>query len=174
MHMTQVTRPPVTERSYGIVLVRSPSIKRSSLKSKDVEVLLVHQLGPRLPSASQIHSPSTFIPLPKGHKEPADATDLAAALRELREETGLSVSTILCGEKAIKERYTNPRNGQEKENTFWIGLAEGDREGVQVQVEEIERAEWVQMEEAVSKATYEETKLVLREAARMLDEEQKH
>ncbi|KZT24835.1 hypothetical protein NEOLEDRAFT_1242219 [Neolentinus lepideus HHB14362 ss-1] len=166
---------PVTERSYGIVLVRPSSANPTSLKSKDVEVLLIHQHlrpGPRLPSNSLMSLPSSFIALPKGHKEPADSTDLAAAVRELHEETGLGMSRILCGEKAIKERYTNPRNGKEKENTFWIGLVEGNGERVKIQVEEVEGAEWERMEEAIVKVTYEETKAVLREAARMLDEEQ--
>lgn len=167
-------RPPVTERSYGVVLVR-PARSGTSLKSQDAQVLLVHQHlrpGPRLP-ASQLDTspslPSTFIALPKGHRDPSDESDLAAALRELREETGLGVARVLCDGSMITERYTNPRNGREKENTFWVALVEGDGEGVKVQEEEVEWAEWVGFEEALKMATYEETRGVLRQAAVMLD-----
>ncbi|KDQ59736.1 hypothetical protein JAAARDRAFT_33303 [Jaapia argillacea MUCL 33604] len=165
-------RPPVTERSFGIVLVRPtspPGTQQSgpNSSSSSFQVLLVHQ---HLRSGSS-PSVSTFIALPKGHMDPDDETPLDAAIRELEEETSLRISRshILCDGATIRERYTNPKNGKEKENTFWIaGLKEGEGEKLVVQEEEVLKAEWVDAAEACDRVTFKETRLILEEALMLL------
>jgi len=113
---------------------------------------------------------------PKGHAEPADASPLATAFREVAEETGLHLSKdhiVSTSHSSIKhthpspehsknaentespaksfvQRYVNPRKGWVKEVRYWIALvdAETARREVVVQEMEVAEARWCSWLEA--------------------------
>lgn len=100
---------------------------------------------------------------PKGHME-GDESPLEAALREVLEETGLTLELI--GEHVLKSSYS-PKAGVEKTVDFYIGRGIGI---VEIQEAEIEDCGYFSYEEALSRLTYDESKAVLREASVLIGE----
>jgi 8-oxo-dGTP pyrophosphatase MutT (NUDIX family) len=88
--------------------------------------------------------------LPKGHLD-GDEGELDAAIREVREETGLEAEPI---EKLGEIRYTYQRRGQPVDKRVVFYLLEY-RSGELAHDHEIERVQWMPLEEAAGSLTYE-------------------
>lgn len=143
----------ITERSFGIVPLRiDPDQANTSSGSRtSTQVLLIRQ--------KIWKSKSTQWSLPKGHAEEGEAP-IESATRELLEETGLHVETLLFKEP-IHERYTNPENGKQKEVLYFVAWASGT---LKLQEAEVADARWVVEAEALGLMTFEEGRKVVREA----------
>lgn len=130
------------EKSCGAVVFR---------REKDGLVFLVEtmQLG--------------HISLPKGHVE-AGETEEETARREIWEETGLRVRVDTRFRRTI--RYS-PRPGAQKDVVFFT--AEAEEGNITPQPEEVRRAEFLPMEEALGILTYDSDREVLRAAGAYLN-----
>lgn len=115
----------IEERSYGIIL---------KLKGSDPARFLV---------LKQTDGHWSF---PKGHKEEGE-TNKTAALRELKEETGIDDVTLASKESITEPSYTFERNGNmvHKTNEYFFG--ETETENVTSQASEIGEARFATREE---------------------------
>jgi len=142
-------QPEFEERSFGVVPVW-----------KDVDGRVLFLL---------IQHHSGHWAFPKGHAHIGE-TDIEAALRELREEAGISQVTLLTDQPFI-ERYRkpaawDPRAFVNKTVHYYLGLAR-DRD-VRVQPAEIRDYRWVNLDEAAALITYDENRRILYAAAAAL------
>ena len=105
------------------------------------------------------------ISLPKGHVENGE-TEEETAHREIREETGLDVRI----DTRFRHTITySPRPGVEKDVVFFAAEAEaGD---ITPQPEEVRKAAFLPMDEAMRILTYASDREVLRAAGEYLDAE---
>ncbi len=108
---------------------------------------------------------------PKGHKEKEESSQ-EAALRELKEETGLSVKRFIR-KKAITERYipdackaVAKKSDAYKTVYYYMAEVEGT---LSLQVEEISEARFVDLEEAESLATHAESKHLVKKVRRFFN-----
>jgi 8-oxo-dGTP pyrophosphatase MutT (NUDIX family) len=90
------------------------------------------------------------LALPKGHPD-GDESELDAAIREVREETGVDAEPI---EKLGEIRYTYERKGQPVNKRVAFYLFEY-RSGELGHDHEIESVRWMPLEEAARSLTYE-------------------
>jgi 8-oxo-dGTP pyrophosphatase MutT (NUDIX family) len=90
------------------------------------------------------------LALPKGHPD-GDESPLEAATREVREETGVDAEPI---EKLGEISYTYDRRGRPVDKRVAFYLFEY-RSGELAHDHEIERVEWLPIEEAARSLTYE-------------------
>ena len=95
---------------------------------------------------------------PKGHVE-GNETEVQTAIREVKEETNIDVK--------VKEnnRYTieySPKEGVIKEVVYFIATKASDE--CRPQESEVQRVEWVSMDEAVNRVTFDVTRNVLKRA----------
>lgn len=89
--------------------------------------------------------------LPKGGIEPGETPE-AAALREIREETGI-VGAIEAPLPSVRYRF---RDGEEEvEKTVHYFLVRALNGGLRVQREELRDAAWLSLDEAIRRCTYE-------------------
>lgn len=95
---------------------------------------------------------------PKGHVESGE-TEIQTALREIREETRLSVSIDTRFRESVEY---SPYEGCMKEVVFFIASA-SDVE-THRQVEEIRDIQWLAYEQALDVLTFENDKDILRKA----------
>lgn len=103
------------------------------------------------------------LALPKGHPD-GDESELEAALREVREETGVSVEPV---EKLGEIEYTYERKGQPVAKRVAFYLLEY-RSGELAHDDEIEAVRWMPLEEAARSLTYEgEREMVSRAMSRL-------
>ena len=107
---------------------------------------------------------------PKGHHEEGES-DEAAALRELREETGVEHIDLLRDPK-FSEHYTFSRNGEHVEKTvvYMIGFVssiEGRTE--EAFAKEITDMQWLPYEVARATLTYKEAKDLLEKVYQTLN-----
>lgn len=105
-----------------------------------------------------LHRSGDYWGFPKGHGEPHE-NGIDAAKRELKEETALIVSEILSEDPLI-ERYSFERDGQKIDKTvyFYPALIHGT---IQLQHKEIQRAEWVTLDQAAEKLSFEEARKLI-------------
>lgn len=91
---------------------------------------------------------------PKGHKE-NDESDLETALRELREETGIS-ECVVVNDVSFSERYEWTRGEVPLDKTvkFFVGWIKNSN--VTILQSEIKDFRWASVEEALELLTYPE------------------
>jgi 8-oxo-dGTP pyrophosphatase MutT (NUDIX family) len=99
---------------------------------------------------------------PKGHKEEGE-TDTEAALRELKEETGVAVIEVDDSHRFL-EHYTWDRDGEMLDKLVTFFLGETTNDSVTILTKEIQNYEWLPYDEALQKLSYPETKQILVEA----------
>ncbi|MCS7059617.1 MAG: NUDIX domain-containing protein [Anaerolineae bacterium] len=104
---------------------------------------------------------------PKGHAEPGE-TETQAALRELREETGIQQVTLQA-DLPIIETYSFLRNGQPVQKTvqYFVGLV--DHDVVKIQDKELCAYRWATYDEAHTLITFPESRRVLQEAQQIVE-----
>lgn len=104
----------------------------------------------------------TVLGLPKGHPD-GDETEVEAAVREVREETGLVAEPVA---KLGEIRYSYERRGQPIDKRVVFYLLEY-RSGELGHDHEIEHVQWMPMEEALHALTYSgEREMVARALSR--------
>jgi len=120
------------EESFGIIPLRQVGNQRQLL-------LVQHQAG--------------HWAFPKGHPEEGE-TAQETALRELKEETNLEVTSFLQAEP-LHESYSLLRQGKrvEKKVTYFLAFVEGN---LQLAEGEIVAARWLLPQEAKTVATFAE------------------
>jgi 8-oxo-dGTP pyrophosphatase MutT (NUDIX family) len=96
---------------------------------------------------------------PKGAMEESE-TELQTAIREVYEETGLSIDLI--GDFRFEMHYLVKRGEILKTSIYFLG--ESSDSDVKVDPMEVEAYEWLEYEKALSKLTYEQSQNVLKKA----------
>ena len=109
-----------------------------------------------------LHSTQGHYTLCKGHVE-AQETEHETAVREIREETGLSAAFIPGFRETI---VYSPRPGHRKEVVFF--LAKADDTPLICQPEEVASAEFLPYTEAAARLTHDSDRAVLEKAERRL------
>ena len=94
---------------------------------------------------------------PKGHME-ENETEIQTAIREVKEETNLDVKI------EEKRRYVNTYMCREDTTKDVIlFLATPTNSDIKPQEEEIKKIEWFDMDKAIERITYDNTKTILRQ-----------
>ena len=101
---------------------------------------------------------------PKGHIEPGESEE-ETAIREIREETGLTVS-LIAGFRAADSYPLPNKPGVWKEVVYF--LAEFSDQAIQTQPEEISEAYLVSYEEGLGLLPFPEAKRILTDAHHFL------
>lgn len=95
---------------------------------------------------------------PKGHVE-AGESEHQTALREVKEETGLSIELL----DGFRQQVTySPRPGVSKDVVYFLGYAQDTR--TQRQESEISDLRWVDLDESAAYLTYDNDKMLLAKA----------
>lgn len=125
---------------------------------RGLNVFLIHQYG----SGGDI-----LWTFPKGRGEVGE-TPTETAVRELKEETGLTVSAF-DEAKAVSTSYSFLRNGiqVEKTSTYFIGFVTSPE--FKIQEEEVKEAGWFTIQDAREKITFPDYKILLDKAITSLD-----
>lgn len=101
---------------------------------------------------------------PKGHVEKGE-NEVQTALREVREETGLSIE-LHDGFRQSVEYY--PRPNVKKQVVYFLGHTEN--QAFKAQEEEISEIRWIEINEALSAVTYKNDRNLINRARRFLSE----
>ena len=110
-----------------------------------------------------IRSPEGFCGYPKGHME-AGETEEQTALREIKEETGLSV-TLLSGFRT-EDSHALVREGRPDVTKHIVYfLAEYDGQALHAQAGEVSAIALMTFDEAMAAFQFESSRRILREAA---------
>jgi len=141
----------IKDYSYGII----PLIKEED----GWKIFLINQYG---------HTGDVYWTFPKGHAE-GEESPLQAALRELFEETGL---TIEKPDEALvyKQEYSfkDGENVINKTVVYYRGVASSS--AFHIQEDEVKEAGWFTPQEALLKLTFEPSKEILVRALASLQE----
>jgi bis(5'-nucleosidyl)-tetraphosphatase len=136
----------VKDQSFGVIPVR--------WQNSEYQFLLVqHHAG--------------HWAFPKGHAENGE-TDLQAARRELKEETGIS-NVIVLEDVSLAETYYFKRGEQtvSKKVCYFLGIVK--EYAVRIQAAEIKAYKWVNAGDAFNLITFSESRRLLTEAKQYLD-----
>jgi 8-oxo-dGTP pyrophosphatase MutT (NUDIX family) len=114
-------------------------------RTGDRRVLLVHR--PRYDDWS----------FPKGKLDPGETVE-EAALREVKEETGLTCRII---RKLATSRYRTRRKGSLHPKVVHLFLMERTSGRIRVPRDEVDRAVWLEFEDAVRLLSYEQDRKLL-------------
>ena len=102
---------------------------------------------------------------PKGHVEEGES-EVQTALREVKEETGLSVKLV----DGFKEQVQyNPSPFIQKKVVYFMGLADKDDEVVR-QEEEVSEAKWISLQKVHHMLTFHNDKILVSKASKILEE----
>lgn len=115
-----------------------------------------------------VQSKEGFFGFPKGHME-ANETEEETALREIREETGLSVTLLPIFR--TEDEHLIPRTHKEpvmKHIVYF--LAEYENQPLQVQEEELSAIRLMPYEEAMALFQFESSRRILKEAHQFLQQ----
>lgn len=134
------------ERSFGIIPLKK-------IKGEWHVLLINHRKG-------------GFWAFPKGHPEHGE-TPLEAAVRELKEETGLSIAELLF-KKTVGESYLFKRENNliSKSVSYFIAEVKGE---IKLQTEEIYDSKWVKLSEASEYITFPESKSICRQVSKWIN-----
>ena len=124
-----------TEKSCGAVVFREKDYK--------TQILLIRHLN------------GGHWAFPKGHVETGE-TEEQTALREILEETGLSVQLDNTYRKVVTY---SPKRDVIKDVVYFVAVAD-DSEAV-AQEEEISRIKWVDMQDAITHVSFDNDKKIL-------------
>lgn len=106
-----------------------------------------------------------FWEFPKGHLDEGE-TQLQAAERELKEETGLNLSYVLHKEPLIESyRYDADGRSHLKQVYYYLAIVDGD---LKLQTSEVDDAKWVLLDEALDRVTHETSRSLCRKASAAL------
>lgn len=132
----------IKEKSYGAIVYRQ--------NQHQFEFLLIKQKN------------GLHYGFPKGHKEEKES-DEAAALREVKEETGIEIEL----KKGFKGKTNfSPQKNVLKEVVYFLGKAITFT--FKLQPEEIEEVHWVKETEVVDRLTYENDQQLFLKAIKRL------
>ena len=95
---------------------------------------------------------------PKGHVE-GNETEIQTAIREVKEETNIDVNV------KSQNRYTieySPKDGVLKEVVYFIATKNSNE--CKPQESEVQKVEWVRIEDAIDRVTFDITRNVLKRA----------
>ena len=106
---------------------------------------------------------------PKGNMEDSE-TEIQTVIREVGEETGLKGITLVPGFRKVIE-YFYRRDGKNVHKQVVYLLAEADDDQVKISFEH-QGFGWFSYSEAVARASYDNTKMLLTEADRLLSAKQ--
>ena len=114
-----------------------------------------------------LHYPSGQWGFPKGHVEEGE-TELEAAKRELKEETGLSANVLFGFKMEISFFYKNKKEGKlsHKRVIYFVGIT--NETEVKLSYEH-DAYKWVNYEEALKTITYKDERQVLERATEFLE-----
>ena len=104
-----------------------------------------------------IQSKNNDIGFPKGHMENSE-TEIMTAIRELKEETNLSVEIIEGFRQQIEYKLSNFIDTI-KQSIYFLGKCLNDE--IVCQESEVVNAEFVSFNDAMNKLTFKETKQIL-------------
>ncbi|MBS0620023.1 MAG: NUDIX domain-containing protein [Verrucomicrobia bacterium] len=112
-----------------------------------------------------LHCKGSHWAFPKGRANPGEVP-LESAKRELLEETGLSVETLLLDTPFIEQyQFRRRRDLVVKTVQYFPALVKGE---LKLQVEEVRDAKWYSLAEALEHLTFKEARHILREMLRQL------
>ena len=134
--MVRKTTSSSIERAYGVI----PVLKKDG--EEPLFLLLLHRAG--------------HWALPKGRPEPGEGP-VGTALREFKEETGIGGCRVYP-HKTFTEHYL--KGSVRKTVTYYLGFVTNPH--VRIQEAEISDSRWLKFDGALQKATFEETRRVLR------------
>ena len=134
-------------------------------REKSCGALVYRYEGDRLMLLLLRHRHGGHWSFPKGHVE-GEETETETALREIREETGLSVS-LREGFRHTVEYY--PKPGVRNQVVYFLGEAPADAKIVR-QEEEISELHWVEWSQAVEAVTFKNDRNLLNFAWEYLTE----
>ena len=107
-----------------------------------------------------IQSLNGDIGFPKGHME-EDETELQTAIRELKEETGVTVDYVPNFREQIEYKLPKTNNVM-KQSIYFLGNCTSDN--IVCQETEVSEAKFVSYENALEILTFDETKSILKNA----------
>ena len=131
-------------------------------KEKSCGALVYRKQGEAVQLLLLKHRMGGHWSFPKGHVE-AGETEMQTALREVREETGLSISLL----PGFREQVNySPRPGISKDVVYFLGFAEDSR--TTPQEEEISEIRWVNIGRMQNYLTYNNDRRMVRGVKRFL------
>ena len=104
------------------------------------------------------------VGFPKGHMEPGESEE-QTAIRELKEETGISVNLITGFRKQIEYELKFVPDTI-KQSVYFLGECVSDK--IICQEAEVAEASFVSYYEAIEILTFEETKNILKDAEKVI------
>lgn len=141
-----------TDASYGVIPIRRVG--------ESWEVFVIHQF-------SRIGNNSYWV-FPKGHPI-GQETPKQTALRELKEETGMEVKTLI-DKPTFNLNYNFTFDGVNinKEVRFFVGEVSGDM--YKLCKDEVKEAGWYSLSDAAERLDYQDTKHMFTEARAFLED----
>lgn len=135
-------------------------------KEKSCGALVYRKAGDKLQLLILRHRMGGHWSFPKGHVEKGE-TETETALREVKEETGLSIELF----DGFREMVTySPRPGIKKDVVYFLGFARDSR--TTRQEEEISEIRWIDLDQTYDYLTYDNDRRLIKSAKRYMKQHQ--